>query len=55
MIQELRGFIKEGKQQKIDKKKFDKLSSALKQNLKRRKMSNQVEKKMLNGDKGENN
>lgn len=55
MIEEFKDFMKEEKQQKIDKKKFDKLSSALKQNLKRRKMSNQSEKKVLNEGKNENN
>ena len=47
--------IKKDNQQKIDKKKFDKLSSALKQNLKRRKMPNQIEKKVINGGESETN
>lgn len=53
-LKSLGGFIKKEKEQKIDKTKFDKLSSALKQNLKRRKMSNKVEEQVLDEVKGEN-
>lgn len=53
MIEGFKEEIKKDNQQKIDKRKFDKLSSALKQNLRRRKMSSQLENKVTKEGKGE--